>query len=163
MDTGTRRVVSAACAGFTVVELVLVITILGVLAAIAGPRFFDTKAFDERDYYDELGAATRYAQKVAVASGCRVQVVIDAAGYALSQQQSLSGHCDATDTSFPVMVRLADGQIMSGVAPAGVTVAPVVTFIYDPLGRTSLAADTTITVGSKPLIIQADSGVVITP
>ena len=58
-------------AGYSLVELVLVIVILATIGMLAGPRFFNNDAFDERGYYDELASALRYAQKVAVASGCR--------------------------------------------------------------------------------------------
>lgn len=152
-----------AGAGFTVVELVLVITILAILAAVAAPRFFDNQTFRERGYYDELTAAIRYAQKVSVGSGCRVRVAIDAAGYALSQQAPLAGHCDPGDGSFPVGVRLASGQPMTGVVPAGVTVGPAVTFVYDALGSTDLGADQAIAVGTRSLVIQAESGLVVAP
>ena len=58
--------------GYTIVELVLVIVIIGILSSIAGPRFFDNSAFNERAYSDESAASLRYAQKVALASGCHV-------------------------------------------------------------------------------------------
>lgn len=153
----------AANAGFTAVELVLVIVIIGILSAIAGPRFFNHSTFAERGFYDELANAMRYAQKVAIASGCRVRVDLTASTYALNQQAALSGHCDTTDVTFPVQVLLSDGQSVNGTAPSGVTIAPPITIVYDALGRTNLASDQTINVGPWSLLIEADSGLVVTP
>lgn len=141
----------------------MVIVILAVLASVAGPRFFGTTEFSERGYRDELAITLRYAQKVAVASGCPVRASVNAAGYALNQQQALSGHCDPADSSFPVPVLLVDGQVTTGTTPAGVTVAPAVVFHYDAQGRTDLVGDQTITVGGQSLIVQASSGLVLTP
>lgn len=150
-------------AGYTVVELVLVIVILGILGAVAGPRFFDNSAFDERAYRDELASTLRYAQKVAVASGCRVRAEITSSGYSLTQQSPSAGHCDPADTSFPIPVRLSTGDIMSGAAPGGVITVPATTFYYDGLGRTSLATNQTLNVGSRIVLIEARSGLVTTP
>jgi len=149
--------------GYTVIELVLVIALLAILGAVAAPRFFDNTAFDERAYLDELASSLRYAQKVAVASGCRVRADITATAYSLTQQTPQAGHCDPADAGFPLPVRLSTGDIMSGSAPAGVVTAPAVTLIYDALGRTNFGANQTLTVGSRVLLIQADSGLVLTP
>jgi MSHA pilin protein MshC len=67
--------------GFTIVELVMVIVVLGVLSAVAVPRFFDRKAFDERFYFEEALSAVRYAQKLAIASGCSIEIQLDQHGY----------------------------------------------------------------------------------
>ncbi|MDH3614696.1 MAG: prepilin-type N-terminal cleavage/methylation domain-containing protein [Gammaproteobacteria bacterium] len=150
-------------AGFTVIELVLVIVIVAVLGAIAGPRFFDNSTFDERAYHDELVTSLRYAQKVAVASGCRVQVDITATTYSLTQQSPLAGHCDPADVSFPVPVLLPSGEAMNGAAPGTITAAPAITLVYGPLGRTNLAANQVLSVGGRVLAIQAESGLVVTP
>lgn len=149
--------------GYTIIELVLVMLIVAILGAAAGPRFFDNNAFDERAYLDELASSLRYAQKVAVASGCRVRADISAGGYALTQQSPLTGHCDPADASFPVPVLLSTGQVMTGTAPSGVVTAPAVSIVYDALGRTNLSANQTLSVGPRTIFIQAESGLVTTP
>jgi MSHA pilin protein MshC len=142
---------------------VLVIAIIAILGAVAGPRFFDNSAFDERAYLDELASSLRYAQKVAVASGCRVRADIASASYSLTQQVPQAGHCDPADGSFPVPVLLSTGQQMSGSAPSGVTTSPAVTIVFDALGRTNFATNQTLTVGARTLVVQAESGLVTTP
>ena len=148
---------------FTLIELILVIVLLGTLSAVAGPRFFDGGAFEARRYQDELAAALRYAQKVAVASGCAVRVDIGATTYALNQQPASAGHCNAASGTFDVPVVLPTGEPMQGVAPASVTVSPAQTIVFDALGRTSLIADQTFVVGSRSILVRADSGLVTTP
>jgi len=52
--------------GFTIIELVTVMVILGVLSAIAIPRMMDNKGFAGVTYRQTVVAALRYAQKTAV-------------------------------------------------------------------------------------------------
>lgn len=65
-----------AAGGFTMVELVVVIVIVGMLGAVAATRFFDKASFDAASYADQTRALLRYAQKNAVAQNRPVFVVI---------------------------------------------------------------------------------------
>lgn len=149
--------------GFTVVELVVVMAIVAIIAALAAPRFFSQTAFDERAYADEVAAALRVAQKVAVATGCPVRVVIDGAGYAVQQQAASAGHCDAADATFPTAVRLPDGEPLAGPEPAGVALGPATTVVFDALGATDLAANRVFVAGPQTFTLEARSGLVLTP
>ena len=61
----------ASSAGFTVVELVIVIALLGALSAIALPRYIDVRA-DARQAAIEEQAANRFAQNTLNVAACRV-------------------------------------------------------------------------------------------
>jgi len=54
--------------GFTLIELVVILLVLGILAVVALPKFFNLSDYQERAAYDEVAGAVRYAQKLAVGS-----------------------------------------------------------------------------------------------
>ena len=145
------------------IELVVVIALLGILAAFAVPRMFTSSAFEERGYYEGLAAAYRLAQKAAVASGCPARLQLTASGYNVRQQAASGGRCDSSDTSWSEAVTLADGSALAGSAPPDVAAGPTGSVIFDPLGRPNLASDLTITVGSRQLTVRAESGLVSAP
>lgn len=115
--------------GFTLVELVIVLIVAGVLATVGMSRFFGVQDFQERGFYDETLAAVRYAQKLAVASGCDVEVNIGPGGFALQERSGCSSG------GFAVAVRKPGfGGAFSASPPPKVPVGNM-GFYYDPLGR----------------------------
>jgi MSHA pilin protein MshC len=144
--------------GFTVIELVTVVVILGILAAVAAPRLFDNAVFNQRGYADEIAGALRYAQRIAIASGCNVRVNVNAAGYNAVQP---TVRC-ATGGTWNVAVLAPDRRPLANVAPAGIVVnAAVIEFNGAPPPAQRLVAPVApLTVGTFVLTIDAAAGTV---
>lgn len=53
--------------GFTLIELIMVMVIVGIMAVFVAPRFFDANVFKSRGFADQVQASLRYAQKEAIA------------------------------------------------------------------------------------------------
>lgn len=69
--------------GFTMVELIMVMVLVGILGAVAGSRFFDRQVFESRAYADQARSLIRYAQKLAIAQNRPVFVRSTPNGFAV--------------------------------------------------------------------------------
>lgn len=146
--------------GFTLIELVVVITLISILAAIAGPRFFDTRVFSERGYADEVATAMRYSQKIAVGSGCNVRLTITTAGYNAMQQAASGNRCNAGSASWTTTVIRTDGTPLSGTPPSDANVSGPATLVFDGKGAV-ISGATNLVVGPYTLALDATSGFVV--
>jgi MSHA pilin protein MshC len=158
--TDRNRRARAGSVGYTLIELVVVISIGGILAAFVAPRFFDQQTFSQRGYADELAAALRGTQKAAVITGCPARLVLAAASYAASQQAASGNTCNAADASWSTAVIGGDGSAISGTAPSGTSAGPAGTFLFDSQGRLSSSPGATVTVGTHTVSIDATTGFV---
>jgi MSHA pilin protein MshC len=137
-----------------------VIVIGGILAAVAGPRFFTQTGYSQRGFTEELGAALRLAQKAAVASDCPCQVTLTASTYALAQQAASGNTCNPSDSTWSTAVVGIDGQALSGTAPTGITVSPTGVFVFNGSGGLTSSPATSLAIGSDTITIDATTGYV---
>jgi prepilin-type N-terminal cleavage/methylation domain-containing protein len=146
--------------GYSLVELVVVISIAGILAAYIAPRFWTQQTFSDRGYVDELAAALRSTQKAAVITGCAAQLTLSPSSYAARQQAPSGNACNPNDTSWSTPLLSADGSAIQNTAPANTTASPSGVFRFDTQGRLSLSPATTVTVGTHTITILAGTGLV---
>lgn len=151
--------------GFTTVELVVTLVIVGILAAIALPRFQDNTAFTQRGFSDEVRAALRFAQKLAIAK--RREVCIDflpAAG-ALPDRLALTFNPTTTPGAACSSAVNLPGQAAPYLVnvPAGITLVLSSSFRFNGLGQPSVAPVTVALTGrALPITVAAETGYVST-
>lgn len=141
--------------GVTLVELISCIIILGILLAVVAPTLFNNQTFVARGYADEVASSLRYAQRIAIASGCKVQVTVTAAGYNAQQQPALVT-CNGAG-AWTTQVLRADGAALSGVTPANVNVNPNTTVEFQSDGRLA-GGVAAINVGPHVVTVDAATG-----
>jgi MSHA pilin protein MshC len=156
----STRVAIRGGSGYTLIELTLVVSILGVLSATIGPRFFTQSVFSERGYADELAGALRSTQKAAVISGCHARLTLAAGSYSATQQAAAGNTCLTSDTTWPTPVLGAAGDAVANSAPSGISAAPAGVFEFDTQGRLVASPGPNITIGARQITIEANTGFV---
>jgi MSHA pilin protein MshC len=78
------------------VELIIVIVLVGILAAIGAGRFFDRSGFDAAAFADQSRALLRYAQKAAIARNTPIYVQFDDKRISLCYEAP-QGNCAPAD------------------------------------------------------------------
>lgn len=140
-------------------ELVVVLLLLGILAAVAVPRFFSLRGFQGDFYYDDVLSALRYAQRLAVASGCPVEFRFNGSDYRLTQRAS----CETGAFSRAIAHPGSGAAEYEGRAPGG-TAASATTnpMTFDALGRvldgSGAAVNVTVVVGTRSAVVAGESG-----
>jgi MSHA pilin protein MshC len=160
--------------GFSIVEVVVVIAIAGILAAVATARYVGKGGFESRGYFDQAITVIRHAQKTAIAQRRNVIVVISADRIAacyvaacaaadrvqVSLNLTRAGGTAATNC-------LNDTAWLCAGRPDGVGIlgSTAATITFDALGRPNTTAAITITGAetgdaTRQIIIEPETGYV---
>lgn len=144
--------------GFSLIELVMTMVVVGVLAAVAVPRFFDNNLFQSRGFADQVQASLRYAQKVAIAQRRFVCVAFTANSVTLTIGATAAcGTALQSPTGDAAYVITAPAGVAFTAVPAGLS--------FNALGTPSFAAPLTINIAgaTNPITIEAETGYVHSP
>ncbi len=142
--------------GFTMVELVMTMIIVGIMAIAVVPRMDLLRGFDDIGFRDQVKSALEYARKSAVAGRRHVQIAIVGGAVTVTAASALP---ETNPTTYDRNLQLPGTNSHTFTAPSGVTISPDTTIVFNPLGRPSAGA--TITVSSAGTItVEAETGYV---
>ena len=150
--------------GFTLVELITVMVVLGILSAIALPRMMDNRAFVSAVFRADVVSALRYAQKSAVGHRRLVCATLTATTVTLSiaalNPATTCGTALPSPDGAPYQSK--DGSVQASGYPAGglLYFQPVGTITSDGAAATLYSGSIAITRQSTPISIQGATGYV---
>jgi MSHA pilin protein MshC len=129
LSTCKNRPGFTAQAGFTLVELVVVLLLIGVLASIGASRFSSTDAFAARNLADQMASALRSTQATAIAQRRTVYLSITAAPPSMSA-------CFDPGCTLPLAAPSTDGNWLP--SASGLNLDTGLSFQWQPDGSTNL-------------------------
>lgn len=151
--------------GFTLIELIVTITILAVLSIAFASRFLTKTSFDSLGFYQQAQGVTRYAQKIAMAQRTNVFVSI-----AANRVRACYDLACATPLPAPGGGEVSTGSADNAYAgPNSVSVSPVTTIQFNGLGQpldsggSSLGAALVVTVSgdiNRQFTVERETGYV---
>lgn len=138
--------------GFTMIELIVVLIVLGILVAVSIGRFFDRTGFDADTFTSQTRSILRYAQKTAVAQnrsvfvrldGNSIALCFDSACSAANQLIAPSGANSGTSATTTYCGGSTTWYCEGRPANLAYALAPATTYFYfDAQGKPYAAADT---------------------
>lgn len=146
--------------GFTLIELVMVMVIIGILSVAVLPRFVDSSIFQSRGFADQVLATLRYAQKAAIAQHRLVCVSLNNTTPA-TIVLAIASLDNAVDCSVGVPLAIPDRTDNTLTAPTDITLTTTAaTLTFDALGEPSSAVTITIPDVASNIIVEAETGYV---
>ena len=151
--------------GFTLVELIMVLLLLGILGGYAAPRIFSNTDFYARGFHDETLALLRYAQKTAIAQRRMVCVNFNTTATPHTATLLMENPAGPGAVSCTMNVAGPKGESPAVVrAGTGVSYGSATNLIFNGLGqpvnsaRVPLTANTTVQVATAASAITIEFG-----
>ena len=146
--------------GFTIIELITIVVLLSIIAVVAFGRLGNLTDLTDRGYFDQTVSAMRYAQKLAVTTGCEVQVNLTANGFDIHQRQT-----DCTTGAFTRdVLDPLDRSSPYQLSNPDVSISPAATFQFTAQSTVnSLGADQPFTVNGRQFTVYQFTALVDVP
>jgi MSHA pilin protein MshC len=147
--------------GFTLIELIMTIIIVGIISVVAIPRFTSNSVFQSRGFADQVQAALRYAQKTAIAQRRNVCVAFtlpapSTISLTIANVSGVASPCVA-NLDFP-----EGGNTIT--APTGIAFAALpADFSFNGQGSPSAGQTINVTGVTNGITIEAETGYVHSP
>ncbi|MDP1901103.1 MAG: prepilin-type N-terminal cleavage/methylation domain-containing protein [Rubrivivax sp.] len=138
--------------GFTTVELVVVMLVMGLLAAVAMPRLTDRSVLQERGVQDQLRGLLRTSRQLAVTQQREVCVLL--APNRASAVYTAAGACSP---AAPVGGLGGEAELAFNLPPR-VVLGGATLVRFNTRGQLVPAADRGITIGSLTLNVSRETG-----
>ena len=125
--------------GFTIVELVCTLAVLGVLVGVASTQFFESKTFDERITSDAILSLARNAQLIAL-SNANVDLLFEESGSEIEVSVRVAGVKQVSRSFNKAEAMNVDGSSFGGTPGVCAVIPSAVSLQFDPKAeiRTSL-------------------------
>ncbi len=148
------------CQGFTLIELIIVIVIIGALSALVASRM-STSSVEQAGFEQQIKVALRYAQRLAVVTGCEVQVQVDAAADSVALFRRAGGTATSCGGGAFIEAVTSPGTNTNYLitASANADVTSGLTIAFDSIGRPSPAGGSVV-ISGRTILVEAESGYV---
>ncbi len=145
--------------GFTMIELIVVMIIVGIMAVTVLPRMSLLGGFESVGFRDQTVATLRYAQKTALAQRRIVCVAIASTGLTLTMDTDTppNGVCEGIGSLTPPFTP-RPGTGLSGKDSSAVAMT---SFNFNTIGGTNQTGTLTLSItGADNILVDAETGYV---
>lgn len=140
--------------GFTMIELIVVISVMGIMATLAMTRSVDRVSLHEIGFRDQLVSMLRHARKLAITQRRDVCVMLSA-----TQASGVYANGAGCDPAAPIAEPGNSSAFVLTVPTGVVLVAPA--FVrFNPTGQPVPNANQAISVGAQAFTISRETGII---
>ena len=126
--------------GFTLVEFIVVLVLVGILSAVGMAKMGSRQTFDSLGYFDSARQAVQYGRRVAVSQQRNVCVNVSSNGLSMTQASSAGSSVCTVGVIDP-----ATGSAFNLVVPTGIVLSGT-SLQFDAQGRQTSGAAVTLSI-----------------